>query len=347
MIRMTSEQIAGLVSGELRGSGDVVITGVRPLEVAGEADLSFVAKKLLLPAAARSGAGALITAWAIEGYPGVQIVCADPELAICRLLETIRREQFPRPSGISSSACISPSATLGERVAVGSWTVIEERSSIADDVTIYPLAYIGRSVRIGAGTIIHPHVTICDRVEIGSDCVVHPNCVLGDDGFGYIQRNGRSLKMCHIGSVRIGNGVEIRGLSSIDRGMIEDTVIGEGVKIDKHCLVAHNCRIGDHSVLAGGARLGGSVTLGRGVILAGNVGIADHVRLGDGAVVAAGSGLTNHVKAGQVVGGLPARPIERHRRIWAIEGRLPEMHRQLVALEKEVESLKKRLDQAP
>jgi len=347
MPAMTSEQIAGLVEGELRGTADVLITGVRSLEQAGEADLSFVAKEKSLAVAARSHAGALITGWPVEGYAGAQIICADPELAVCRVLEAIHTEQFARPTGLSRSAEISRSATLGERVAVGSQAIVEDGACLGDEVVIYPLAHVGRGVRIGARTVIHPNVTIGEGTVIGSDCVVHPNCVIGDDGFRFIQRDGRSIKMVHIGSVRIGDGVEIGGLSSIDRGMVEDTVIGDRVKIDKHCHIAHNCHVGDDCVLAGGALLGGSVTLGRGVILGGRVGIADHLELGDGARVAAGSGVLSNVKAGEIVSGYPARPLGKTRRIWALESRLAEMHETLAALKEQVRSLKDRLAQSP
>jgi len=347
MIAMTSEQIAALVQGELRGPANVVITGVRALDGAGEADLSFVAQEDLVPTARESKAGALITHWPIDGYAGAQIVCSDPELAVCRLLETVQNQEPHRPSGISESACISASATLGERVAVGACSVIEDDVVLGDDVAVGAMVCIGRGVRIGARSVIRSHVTIGHYVQIGSDCVFHPNCVVGDDGFGYIQRDGRSIKMPHVGSVRIGNNVEIRGLSSVDRGMVEDTVIGDGVKIDKHCQVAHNCHVGDHCVLAGGTLLGGSVTLGRGVLLGGRVGITDHVTVGDGARLAAGSAVIGNVKAGETVSGHPARPIGQSRRIWALEGRLPEMSRRLKALEEEMRSLRERLPEEP
>lgn len=343
MNAMTTGWIAELVEGDLHGDGDVAIAAVRSLEAAGPQELSFLADEQSLARASRSSAGALITYCPVEGYGGVQIVCKDAELAVCRLLQAIRRERFPLPSGISQSAHISPSARLGESVAVGAFAVIEEGAVLEDGVTVYPQAYIGRAVRIGARTVVHPHATICDGVEIGCDCIIHPNCVLGDDGFGFIQRDGRNLRKPHVGSLRVGDSVEIGGLTSIDRGMVDDTVVADGVKIDKHSHIAHNCRIGDHSVLAGGALLAGSVSLGQGVLIAGRVAIADHRTIGDGAMLAGGSAVHHNVKPGETCGGYPARPMEQTKRIWALEARLPEMRREFVQLQQEVDSLKKRL----
>jgi len=344
MARMTTQQVAKLVGGDLKGPGDAVITGVRSLEEAGPSDLSFVAKKAMCKKAAKSRAGALITAWTLEGFEGAQITCKDPELAVSKVLEKIRKEKSVVPSGISDTAVVSPRARLGERVAVGHHAVIEDGAELGDDVVVYPLACIGRGVKIGPRTTIHPHVTICDDVQIGADCTIHPNCVIGDDGFGYIQREGRSIKMSHVGSVRIGNNVDIRGLTSVDRGMVDDTVIGDGVKIDKHCQIAHNCRIGDNTVIAGCCSIGGSVTLGKGVILAGEVGIADHVTVGDGAVLAARAGAIGNIPPGEVYWGMPGRPMKLQMRIEALLNKLPEMRTRLLELEKTVEALSKRLE---
>jgi len=345
MFRMTAQEIAGLAGGELAGPGDVVVTGVRPLGSAGPTDLAFVAKEALLDQAGASRAGVLLAARKVEGYGGTQVICHDPELAMATVLERMHREMFPRPTGISNLACIEPGAVLGERVSVGAYAVIEKEAVIGDDVTIYPLVYVGRGAQIGPRTTLHPHVTVCSRAQIGADCTVHPNCVIGDEGFGYIQREGRSIKFWHVGAVRIGNSVEIRGLTSIDRGMIEDTVIGEGVKIDKHCHISHNCRIGDQCVLAGYARMAGSVTLGRGVMMGADSSVSDHLTVGDGAILGARAGVITKVKPGEHMLGTPARPRNETMRIVATWPRLPDMLRQLGELKKEVEALKKRLEE--
>jgi len=346
MFKMMAREIAELVGGELAGPGEVTISGVGPLDSARPMDLAFVAREALFGKVAACRAGALLTMRKVEGYGGTQIICEDPELAMATVLEKMHGELFPKPTGISGLACIDPDAVLGQRVSVGAYSVIEKGAVVGDDVTIYPLVYVGRGAQIGPRTTLHPHVTVCERAQIGADCTVHPNCVIGDEGFGYVQRGGRSVKLWHVGGVRIADNVEIRGLTSVDRGMIDDTVVGEGVKIDKHCHISHNCRIGDRCVLAGYARMAGSVTLGRGVMMGADSSISDHLTVGDGAILGARAGVITKVKPGEHMLGTPARPRNETMRIVATWPKLPDMLRQLAALQKEVEDLKKRLGEA-
>ncbi|MFW6280191.1 MAG: UDP-3-O-(3-hydroxymyristoyl)glucosamine N-acyltransferase [Planctomycetota bacterium] len=334
-----ASEIAELVDGELRGNPDIILSGVAGIEEAGGQDLAFLADQKYEDAAKESAAGAMLVERALEGWDGTQILCADPELAFARVLRSIRQDRFPVPEGISPEAVISAEAEVGEEVAVGPHSVIESGAEIGDGVKIYPLCYVGHEVKIGAGTILHPGAIISDGVRMGRECVVRPGAVVGDDGFGFIQRENESYRMQHVAGVEIGDCVEIGGLSSIDRGMIADTVIGDGVKMDKHCHVAHNCTVGDNAILAGYARMGGSCNVGAGAVLAADVRLSDHVDVGDGAVMAAGTGAPKDVEAGETVWGMPARPIHEQMKITALTGRLPELHRKIRELEKKVEEL--------
>jgi len=344
MLKMTAQEIAELVGGKLVGAADLALTGMLPLEDAGESDLAFVAKKDMCKAAAESRAGAIVTAWQIDGYGGVQILCDDPELAASKVLRKHHEAMFPQPVGLSKRAFISPKAKLGERVAVGHFAVIEDDAEIGDDVVIYPLAYVGRGVKIGPRTVIHPNAMLYDRVEVGAGCCVHANVVIGDEGFRFIQRDGLSIMLPHIAGVKLGDNVDIRAVSTIARGMLLDTVVGNDVKIGKHCHVAHNCRIGDRTVLAGSDTFGGSVTIGEGVMIGGAAAVSDHINIGDGAVIGAGSGLMSNVGPGETYWGMPARPLKLQMRIEALLNKLPEMRRKLLELEKTVADLAARLD---
>jgi len=347
MFRMSAGEIAELVGGELMGPAEAQVSGAGPLESAAEGELAFVARESLLAQAARCKASVLITAWPVEGFGGTQVLCADPELAMAKVLERMHAALFPPPpAGVSELACVHPSAALGEGASVGPYSVVEAGAIIGDRVTIYPLVYVGPGARIGAGTTLYPHVTVCARAEIGAGCVIRPNCVIGDEGFGFIQRDGRSIRFRHVGAVRLGDEVEVSGLSSIDRGMIQETVVGDGVKIDKHCHISHNCRIGEGCVLAGYARMAGSVTLGRGVMMGADSSISDHLTVGDGAVLGARAGVITNVKPGEHMLGTPARPRNETWRIVATWPKLPEMLRQLNELRREVQALKKRLGES-
>lgn len=344
MWSMTAGQIAELTGGELHGAPEVEVSGAAPLEKAGQDDVAFLAEEKHLKSAEQSKAGILLAARALEEFDGTQVICSDPELAFSRVLKSLHQALFPAPpAGISDRAVISEEAELGENLTVGACSIIEAGAKIGDNVVIYPLAYIGRNARIGPDSIIYPHATVCDRAEIGARCSIHAHAVIGDEGFGLIQREGRSIRMKHVGATRIGDDVEVGGLSTIDRGMIQDTVIGDGVKIDKHCHVSHNCVVEEHCVLVGYARMAGSVRIGRGALLAADVQIRDHVEIGEGAVLAAGTGAARDVPAGAQVWGTPPRPLQKEIRIKSLIGRLPQMKNRIQNLEKQVEKLQEQL----
>jgi UDP-3-O-[3-hydroxymyristoyl] glucosamine N-acyltransferase len=346
MLSLTTQQIAELAGGELRGDGNVRITGVGSLETAGPSDLAFVAKKKLLPAAAACKAGAILTAEPVDGYQGAQIICEDVELTVARLLGRLRHARFARPQGVSEAARIARTASIGRGVAVGPYAVIDEETVVEDNVVVHALSYVGRGCRIGEGTVIYPHATVCDGVTIGRNCILHPGCVVGGEGFGFIQRDGRSIRLPHVAGVRIGDDVEVGPNACVDRGMLEDTVIGNGVKMDNFCNVAHNCRIGDHTIMAGFTRIAGSTVIGKGVVMGADSRVVDHKKIGDGATLGAGTSVMADVEAGAIMLGTPARPARETLRIMAMEGKLPEMHRRLMALEKQVEELKASLERA-
>jgi len=327
MLKLTAAQIAESVSGELHGPADVVISGVASLQKAGNEELSYLKDERLVDAAAASGAGAIISPCPVPGYKGALIICKDAELAFCRVLTRFAEDRLRRPTGVSGLACVSDRATVGRNVAVGQFSVIEDDAVLGADVVVYPLVYVGRGAKIGDRTVLYPQVSVLEGVEIGSDCVIHCNVVIGEDGFGYIQRGGRHIRLPHLGRVRIGNDVEIGSLVC-----------------DSHSHLAHNTHVGAHSLLVAYAKLAGSVTLGKGVLLAEDVGINDHVTVGDGAIVAGGAGVRKDVAPGQMVQGYPARPIQEQRRIYALEGKLPQMFKRLRELERQVDLLRLRLE---
>lgn len=346
MWKTTAGEIAELSEGELQGQAEVEITGVATLQEAGSEDVAFMAEERLAEAAAESGAAVLLAPHPVEGFGGTQVICSDPELAFSRLLKSLHAEMFPPPApGISDRAVISPEAQLGQNLTAGACCVIEAGAQIGDNVVIHPLAYVGRNARIGDDTVIHANTTICERTEVGARCHIGPGAIIGDEGFGFIQRDGHSIRMEHVGACRIGDDVEVGSLSSIDRGKISDTTVGNGVKIDKHCHVGHNCTVEDHCILVGYARMAGSVHIHRGALLAADVQVRDHVDIGEGAVLAAGTGAARDVEAGAQVWGTPPRPLRKEIRIKSLIGRLPEMKQQIRDLKKQVEELQQRLDQ--
>ncbi|MGD2175088.1 MAG: UDP-3-O-(3-hydroxymyristoyl)glucosamine N-acyltransferase [Candidatus Brocadiaceae bacterium] len=339
MPELTAAELAEMTGGRLVGPPDARVKEIRTPAEAGPADLAFIADEKHLGEAETCRAGVLIAPCEPEGYEGSLVVCEDPELAIASVLEVFAEERLHHPRGISPKASVSPSARIGEDVAIGDHAVVGENTSVGEGAVIYPSVFVGGNCRIGARTVIYANVSVHDRTTIGSDCVVHYGAVLGAEGFGFLQRDGSNVKLAQVGGVRIGDRVEIGALTSVDRAMIDETVIEDGVKIDNHCHIAHNCHIGRNCVMAGYSRLAGSVRLGQGVLVAVDVGIKDHVTVGEGAILAAGAGVHNDVAPGEVLLGYPARPIGKQRRIWALCARLPRMAEKLRELETKLAEL--------
>ncbi len=344
MPRFTAEQLAQMVGGRLAGPGDVSVENVRAPEFAGEGDLAFLRTTSGRADACKCRAAVLVTPEEVEDYAGTMIVCQDPDVAMAAILAAFAEERFPAPEGISRLASVSPSAVLAAGVAVGDCAVIGDGAEVGAGTVIHAQVHVGRNCRIGERSVLCAGVKVHDGCVIGSECLIQHNAVIGSEGFGFLQRDGRQLKVPQVGTVRIGDRVQIGALTSVDRATLEATVIEDGAKLDDNCHVAHNCHIGPDCVIAAGAMLGGSVRLGRGVILAGDVAVKDHVSVGDGAIVAAGSGVHADVGAGDVVWGYPVRPLREQRRIFALLGRLPEMAQKLRRLEGQLDALRRRLE---
>jgi UDP-3-O-[3-hydroxymyristoyl] glucosamine N-acyltransferase len=331
-----------MVGGRIIGREDVTIADLSGLEQAGAGDLAFLRDKNRAAQAEGCKASILVTPIELASYAGVQVVCEDADMALARVLSAFAEQRFPRPQGVSPRASVHPSVSVGRNVAVADFAFVGEGTVLGDDVVIYPHVYVGRDCRIGARTTLYANVSVHDRVIIGADCIIRYNAVLGSDGFGFIQRGGRNVKLAQVGGVRIGNNVEIGSLTTVDRATMDETVVEDGTKIDSHCHVAHNCHVGPECIMAGYAKLAGSVRLGKGVICAEDSGVNDHGTVADGAIIGGLAGVPGNVPAGAYMLGAPARPAAEQRRIWAIMGRLPQMLEKLRRLEKEVEELRGR-----
>lgn len=341
----TTGDIADLINGELKGNAEEKITGVASLEQAEEGDIGYVSDEKYRDAAGEAEASALVVSEPINDFSGIQIICEDPEVAFLQILQSFRDTTFQQPEDIHERAVISPDANLSEGVNVGACAVVESGATLEKGVVVYPHVYVGHNVHIGEDTVIHPQVTLCEGVQIGKRCIIRPHAVIGDDGFGFIQREGASHRLQHAATVQIGDDVEVGAFNSVDRGMLEDTRIGRGVKMDSHCHVAHNCAIGDNCILVAYTRMAGSVTIGEGAVLAADVRVRDHVKIGAGAMLAAGTGVAKDVDAGARMWGTPARPLRKEARVKSLIGRLPELKKTVQDLQSRIETLEAKLDE--
>jgi UDP-3-O-[3-hydroxymyristoyl] glucosamine N-acyltransferase len=308
---LSAAEVAASVGGELRGEAARLVTGVAPLDRAGASDLSLLAGARYAPAFAATRAGVVLVGPDLADAPGpadvVRVVVARPHDALVALLP---RFQPPptRREGIHPTAVAAPTARIGRGVSVEAFAVIGDGADLADGVWVGPHCVVGDGVVVGPETRLVSQVTCYPGTVLGARVTVHAGTRLGSDGFGYAVADGAHRKIPHVGRCVIEDDVEIGANCAIDRGSIDDTVIGAGSKLDNLVHVAHNVRIGRHCLLMAQVGVAGSSRVGDGAILAGQVGVAGHLTIGAGARLAAQAGVISDVPAGETWSGYPARP---------------------------------------
>ena len=335
-------ELACLLGGKLTNPAQagVKVFGARSLEAAGPGDLAFLWDDKYLAAAKTSMASAVIAKEARAGQ--TFIIVSDPKAAMLKLLGQTYEMRHPElPSGVHATAFVSQEATLGKDVAVGPGAVIEAGTLIGARTQIRGRAYIGHNVTIGEDCQVHPNATILDHCRLGDRVAVWSGAVIGKDGFGFLQRGGKNVRIPHVGTVIIKDDVEIGALSTVARGAIENTIVGKGVIIDDHCHVAHNCVIGDYTVICGRTAMGGSVTVGKNVYLLQDSGISNGRSVGDGATVGTGARVVHKDLAPreQIAAAATNYTPVTAKKIQLILPKLPGMRLRLKNLEKRVDEL--------
>lgn len=209
---------------------------------------------------------------------------------------------------------------------MGAHAVIGDGRVLGDRAVVYANSTLGARCVLGADALIYSNVAIREEVRIGCRTIIHSGCSIGGDGFGYLQVEGRHVKVPQVGTVEIGDDVEIGCNCTVDRATMDKTIIEDGVKVDNHSHIAHNCRIGANSMLIAYARMGGSTTLGKNVMLAEDVGLTNGITLGDRCIVAASSKVSHSWPAGSVLFGAPAQRIEDEKRQMVMIKKLPQLY---------------------
>lgn len=338
-MRITLRDLARLVDGEVVGDDSTVITGFSGIKEAYEGDITFLANPKYLPFIDKTRASAVITSKEIKRTAKPIIRTDNPSLAFARIISFVVPEEIIRPEGIHPSVVLGKNVSLGKNTALGAYTVIEDEVSIADDTVIYSGCFVGHHTKIGSNTLVYPNVSIRERVCIGNRVIIHSGTVIGSDGFGYVEVNGRHQKVPQIGTVEIGDDVEIGANVTIDRARFDKTVIGQGTKIDNLVQIAHNVIIGENSIIVAQVGISGSTAVGKNVTLAGQAGVAGHLNIGNGAIVAARAGVTKSVPANTVVSGFPAKPHDMAKRVNACVQNLPKLYEEVKRLKKKIEEL--------
>jgi len=273
--------IATGINGDYRGDGDTEIYGVSSVTAAGPGQLTFVAKNRFRRLLSNCNASAVILRKDnLSDWSGSAIICEDPYVGYARAAQLLAPTSALEP-GIHDTATISSSAEVNSLASIGVNCVIEPGVKIDEGVVVGHGCIVSEGVSIGAMTTLHSNVTIYHDVAIGKRCIIHSGAVLGSDGFGNAKDIDRWVRIPQVGSLRIGDDVQIGANSTIDRGTLEDTTIGNDVVIDNQVHIGHNCNIGDHVGIAGCVGIAGSVEIGQRCTLAGGVGLVDNIQLGD------------------------------------------------------------------
>lgn len=331
---MTVAEIARLVEGRIAGDAKREILSVAALQSAGPSDLSFAADSRALDQAAKSQAGCILVPEGSALAEGTTIAVSDPKLAFIRATTELVPPSAP-VRGIHTAAIVASDVALGPEISIGPCAVVEPGARIGARTQLAAGVFVGRGAEIGDDSFLHSGVKIYAGARIGNHVILHAGAVIGGDGFGYLLAGGRHHKFPQLGGVIIEDHVEIGCNSTVDRGSLGTTVIGQGTKIDNLVQIAHNVTIGKHCVIAAQTGISGSVRVGDYVVIGGQVGIGDHVEIEPGARIGSKSGILpgKIVRRGATVWGIPGRSLDVFKRQYAHLSRLPELARRVSEIE--------------
>jgi UDP-3-O-[3-hydroxymyristoyl] glucosamine N-acyltransferase len=322
----------------VHGDASLFIEGVCTLQDGRPNCISFLANPQYRKYLRDTGAGAVVLAADdLADCPTAALISDNPYATYARVAALLYPAQAANP-GIHPSAVVASDCRIDPDASIGPLCVIETGVEIARGAIIGPGCVLGRGAFVGEDTRLVANVTLCHGVRVGKRGLIHPGAVIGSDGFGLASEAGQWIKVPQLGSVRIGDDVEIGANTSIDRGALEDTLIADGVKLDNQIQVAHNVQIGAHTAVAGCVGISGSAKIGAHCMLAGGVGVVGHLEIADGTVVTGMSMVTKSItERGVYSSGLAAVPADQWNKIVARLRRLDDMARRLQALERKLE----------
>ena len=320
-MELSAKQLAQILHGSVEGDPEIIVKSFAKIENGRPGQLSFFANPKYEQYVYTSKASVLLVNSDFAPKAPVtptMIRVENAYGAVAELLKYVadQRRTFRRHRGRCHIAC---SARIGRQVYVGDFAWIGKKCTVGDRTHIGENVYVGDGTRIGKNCILYPGVRIYPGMVIGDNVILHANCVIGSDGFGNAPRpDGSWEKIEHLGNVIIGDDVEIGANTTVDRAEMESTVIGNGVRIDNLCQIAHNVRIGDNTAMAAQCGIAGSTVIGKNCLLGGQVGVVGHLRIADNTTVAAKAAVIGHVRrSGQTLMGSPAIPHPTYLRAYA------------------------------
>ncbi|MBP5396243.1 MAG: UDP-3-O-(3-hydroxymyristoyl)glucosamine N-acyltransferase [Bacteroidales bacterium] len=332
----TAKQICKFIDGTIEGDANATVECFGQIDQCPEKGLTFLTDQKYAKCLYDTKASIAIVSQ--EFVPDEPVTCTlirvkNPKKTFITLLQ-LYDDLKPKRLGISKQAIVNKSAVIGQGVYIGDGAVVEEEVVIGDDAKIYPQVYLGSNVSVGENTIIYAGAKIYEGCRIGNNCIIHSGAVIGADGFGFVpDEKGNLVHIPQMGTVILEDEVEIGANTCVDRAMLESTIIHKGTKIDNLVQIAHNCQIGEHTVMAAGCGVAGSATIGNHCVLGGQVGVKDHVKIGNYVQVAAQSGVHRNVKDKTRLIGTPAIDATRGIKAYGTLQMLPDFMDRLNRLE--------------
>jgi UDP-3-O-[3-hydroxymyristoyl] glucosamine N-acyltransferase len=344
-VSFTQGEIAAIVEpARTEGLTNEVIRGIASLGSAEPGDISFLGNPKYKTLVARTRATIVLLPLDYSGAPGsgqVYLFVANPSASLARLCSRLEQELWPKPSpGIHPSAVIAADARVAATATVGPLCVVESGARIGERAHLQSGVFVGHGTQVGDDSWLMPGVVVQAECTIGKRVRLHPGVIIGSDGFGYEFVEGRHAKVPQVGTVVIGDDVEIGANTTVDRSRFERTSVGEGTKIDNLVQVGHNVVIGKHCMICALVGIAGSVTLGDYVVVGGQCGLAGHLTVGSGAMIAAKSGVKDDIPPKTSVWGSPSLPLLLEQKIIILRNRLPDLFKRVDALEKQAAAAK-------
>ncbi|MCM1076555.1 MAG: UDP-3-O-(3-hydroxymyristoyl)glucosamine N-acyltransferase [Bacteroides sp.] len=340
-MELTASQLASLVNGTVDGDEDVKINTFARIEEGHSGALSFLANPKYTHYIYSTESSAVLVKRDFVAEQPVKVTLIrvdDPYATVARLLEMVTEMTKVEKVGVESPSFISEGVEIPENAYIGAFAYIGQGVKLAHGVKIYPQTYIGDGCEIGEGTILYAGVKVYKGCKIGKRCIIHSGAVIGADGFGFAPVDGGYEKIPQTGNVEIDDDVEIGANTTIDRAMMGATKIGKGVKLDNLIQVAHNCSVGENTVMAAQAGIAGSAKIGSRCMIGGQVGVVGHIAVADGTQVGAQSGLSKPTKPGERVMGSPAVDMGEYARGLVYVKKLASLYERVKELEKKIKT---------
>jgi UDP-3-O-[3-hydroxymyristoyl] glucosamine N-acyltransferase len=337
MAGKTLEELAKHTQSRVVGDPSIVIEGVSTLESAGESEITFLSNKKYLPLVKTTSASAVIVGEEIESNAAL-LVAEDPYFAFQQAVVLLHGHRKHKDVGISELASVSDSARIGEGCNIHNFATISDNVTMGKNCQVYPGVFIGPDVEVGDDCIFYANAVIYDGTSIGSRVIVHSSASVGQDGYGFATHDGAHHKIPQIGRVIVEDDVELGSGCAIERGTLDETIVGKGCKVGDQVAIGHGTKVGAHCLLVPKVGIAGSVTLGQYCVLGGQVGVVGHIKIGNMVKVGAQAGVINDVPDGTTLLGSPAIEASKAKRAYSLIQYLPDMRKKIKKLEKRLDS---------